>query len=303
MHELPEYPIFRKIDPKDESWYNTFYSDFEPHADFCFSNLNCWLDINDDLCLSRLEGNLVYRFTDVLGSAGLNISYSIFGKSAPDIALNILAADKPKRLTMVPDFFIRELKNKQHAIQSDRDNWDYVYDANEFSSLSGPAYKRIRYQIKSFTQAHEDHCEISIHNLSKKLGEDLLRELNSWERAYQFGNDPEEIENIALFRRLISHAHHATKIVLLKINKRTEAFTVYSEPPQKEYAIIHHIKCSYRYDHLFDYLFYKTVAKLESDGKRFVNLEQDLGIPGLRHHKQLLRPTLLLKKYNINLGA
>jgi hypothetical protein len=31
----------------------------------------------------------------------------------------------------------------------------------------------------------------------------------------------------------------------------------------------------------------------------YVNMEQDLGIPGLRRHKSLWRPTAYLRKYTI----
>ena len=44
--------------------------------------------------------------------------------------------------------------------------------------------------------------------------------------------------------------------------------------------------------------------KFASDhGIETVNLEQDLGIPGLRTYKELLRPTGYLQKYRVSLAA
>ena len=299
---LTTYPNFRPIQESDASWYEKFYEQFDPYADFCFANLLTWININDDLELSNLNGNVVFRFTDIFSRNSLEPSLSILGNSLANETVDALVSTTPDShaITMVPECFVQNLSLESHIISEDRDNWDYIYDIPTFLRLDGPTYKRLRYQITSFEKAHKDHTTVDLKDISSPHeGKELISLLRSWNRAYQFGNDPEEIENIALQRRLVSLSGANGHLITIRINGQIEGFLITSIFPSKQTAIIHHIKCSYRYELLFDFFFHQGLSALAARKVLYVNLEQDLGIEGLRHHKLLLRPEKFLKKYTI----
>jgi hypothetical protein len=298
----PSFPSFRNFDTRDKSWYTAYYEKFDPYADFYFGNLLTWLNINDDLEISQLNGNVVFRFTDVFSRSTLAKSYTLFGDSHADKTMHSLVTNTPDSspITMIPECFVSRLSKFKDKVVENRDNWDYVYDVSEFVALDGPNYRRVRYQINAFDRLYGKNAEVDISSLdSAKQGAELIRQLKGWGRAYQYGNDPEEIEDIALQKRLISLSGAGSHVLRLKMRDRTEGFVIFTFPINKSSAIIHHIKCSYKYEHMFDHLFFETMRFLRRNGIRQLNLEQDLGIGGLREHKMLLRPSGFLKKYSL----
>ena len=287
---------------EDKSWYTAYYEKFDPYADFYFGNLLTWLNINDDLEISQLNGNVVFRFTDVFSRKTLAKSYTILGDQQADGTIHDLITSTPRisPITMIPECFALRLTEFKDKIVENRDNWDYVYDVNEFVALDGPNYRRVRYQINAFDRLYGRSAEAEVLLLnSAEQGAELIRQLKSWGRAYQYGNDPEEIEDVALQKRLISLSGAGSHVLKLKIKGCIEGFVVFTFPVSRSNAIVHHIKCSYKYEHMFDHLFSETMRFLSRNGVKALNLEQDLGIEGLREHKLLLRPSGFLKKYSL----
>lgn len=300
---LPLFPSFRSIDTTDSQWYVEFYEKFDPYADFCFANLMTWLNINDDLVIAQLNNNVIFKFTDIFSNNPLEPSISILGSSLANETIQKLIGNAPSTymLTMLPECLMHEIDLDFISITENRDNWDYVYHIPTFLSLGGPEYKRLRYQINSFKKSYEKNIKTTFTKLTGgQEGKELISLLRNWKSAYQFGNDPEEVENIALQRRLISLNGAGCHVLRLYINNKIEGFLITTILPNKGYAIIHHIKCSYKFNYLFDYLFYSALGLLADHGLTHVNLEQDLGIEGLRQHKLLLRPSAFLKKYSVN---
>lgn len=299
----PSFPSFRAFDSGDKSWYTSFYEKFDPYADFYYGNLLTWLNLNDDLEVSQLNDNIIFRFTDAFSKSTLTQSYTLLGESHADNTLQSIIINTPLNspITMIPECFVLNLSDelKDVAVEN-RDNWDYIYDVGNFVALDGPNYRRVRYQINAFSRLFGEYTAVDFKPLNtKEQGAGLIRDLKSWGLAYQYGNDPEEIENIALQKRLISLSGAGSHLLSLKIRGRVEGFVVFTFPINKCDAIVHHIKCSYRYEHMFDYLFFETMRFLYENGVKTLNLEQDLGIKGLREHKMLLRPSGFLKKYSI----
>ncbi len=78
------------------------------------------------------------------------------------------------------------------------------------------------------------------------------------------------------------------------------AFTVWEELPGGIYCQAHFRKTDRSYEGLTAYVQHEESRVLSHRGYRLMNLEQDLGIPGLRAYKASLRPCGFLRKYTIS---
>ena len=65
------------------------------------------------------------------------------------------------------------------------------------------------------------------------------------------------------------------------------------------YAMGHFAKCDTGFNGLSHYLYQATARATSDRGCRYLNVQEDLGIAGLRAFKMLLRPVSFLKKYAV----
>ncbi len=65
------------------------------------------------------------------------------------------------------------------------------------------------------------------------------------------------------------------------------------------YAMGHFAKCDAGFSGLSHYLYQATARAISDRGWRYLNVQEDLGIAGLRTFKMLLRPVAFLKKYTV----
>ena len=69
------------------------------------------------------------------------------------------------------------------------------------------------------------------------------------------------------------------------------------------YAMGHFAKCDAGFSGLSHYLYQATARATSDRGCRYLNVQEDLGIAGLRTFKMLLRPVSFLKKYAVTCRA
>ena len=65
----------------------------------------------------------------------------------------------------------------------------------------------------------------------------------------------------------------------------------------------HFAKCDAEFSGLSHYLYQATARAMSDRGGRYLNVQEDLGIAGLRTFKMLLRPVSFLKKYAVTCRA
>ena len=69
------------------------------------------------------------------------------------------------------------------------------------------------------------------------------------------------------------------------------------------YAMGHFAKCDTQFSGITHYLYQATARAMSDRGCRYLNMQEDLGITGLRTFKMLLRPIAFLKKYAVTCRA
>ena len=61
--------------------------------------------------------------------------------------------------------------------------------------------------------------------------------------------------------------------------------------------MIHFIKADKQYEGIYTFLQSRVASEAYKQGYKYINLEQDLGIPGLKKNKLTWQPSKYLKKF------
>ena len=303
MHNVPHFPDFRRVTLADKDWYSTFIQAFEPYADFSFGNFIVWLNQRDDLAICQLNGNLIVHCTAVFMNNQLIIT--LIGRNQISETINAIFKHQQEHglaieLLGVPDVVVNSLGKQvsDYEITTDRDEFEYVYRTDRLASLEGSEYRNKRRDLSIFKRSNPD-TELRELDLADITTCDYLRKcLRTWENTYS-ANDPTQQEAEVLESTLKFGGQLAYKNYSLYINDDLVGFVLYQAPPGADCVIVNHIKTDNKIPYTFDYLFVALANKLHSEGIHWINLEQDLGLPGLRAHKESLRPDHFLEKYTI----
>lgn len=300
---VPRYPKYKRFGLDDCEWYTKFYSNFDPYADFAFGNLLIWLDFNNDLSVSELNGNLIFRFTNILSDD--EVTTTLIGKDNIDDTLLELFNNEGNKfnLTFVPESVVENLSNNAaYHIEEERESFDYLLDTHKLSSLLGPEMRKLRREVRySIKDYGEDVIFKDMPFNDEGTKKTLINNLHTWDKAFTLTtNDTEMHEQYALNKSFRHSDIILNQSFGVYVHGELEGFIIYQRPPQKDYAILNHIKTSYDFRNIFDFMLFGFAARMHQHGVKFINFEQDLGLEGLRTHKLSLKPVGFLKKYSIS---
>lgn len=299
---FPSFPAFRRLTAGDEQRYVATYRQVEPYADFSFNNLLIWLDMENDLEVSTHGDCLILRFTNVFEGRK---SYTMLGVDGCDEAARSVFAFQDRHgiaqeLSMVPECATREIRGNAEVVE-DPDSSDYVFDIAMALKMSDNSFARLRKENRAFWRRHGGRARLDVIDPSDTASQHLIfNRLDEWRRhGGGLRNDPDDMERRAIERAFSLAAVIGFECVGLWIDGKLVSFAVFHLPPQPGWAIVNHLKYDRGINGLFDATYHAVLGYLADKGLRFINLEQDLGIDGLRFHKNRLRPAGRLKRYTI----
>jgi hypothetical protein len=304
MYNIPEFPQFRKITLDDKKWYDTFFHDFPPYADFSFGDLVIWYDQNDDLEISIHNTNLVFQFTNLLWNNERVINF--LGNSDPQKTIEAIfdyqkSQHLPQRLRGVPEFVIQDLHKRNNTsffIEAERDQDEYIVDAQKIANLE---IHKIRDSVRRFQKINGE-CKLVQINLFDQHDTDLVRK-NSHVWFAVSRNETAQQEQ-SIFDRVLKYGYRLDhRCIGFFVEGQLIGVIVYQMYSQENTAVINHIKNNGSYPESFTYMLWACADFLAKQGITQINAEQDLGIPGIRYYKEHLEPLYLLKKFSITLKS
>lgn len=174
----------------------------------------------------------------------------------------------------------------------DDDN-DYLYAASKFVTYAGRHLDGPRYHVKQLLHHHEVRSE----NLSEQFI-DAYSILDLWHAEYSNNLSETDYfsckEAIHLFHRLHLHGR------IVYIDQKPAGFVI-GEWISKDCYAIHFSKALRSIKGVYQYLF-QDLAREIGNLCKWINLEQDLGIPTLRYSKFSYHPDDLAKKWRIKIN-
>ncbi len=257
-------------------------------CEMAFSQLFLWGESRDHR-YCELEGHLVTSFQKRGES---RIFYPPIG---PDPATLIRETMNPKEgfsFLYVPENVAVGLQSL-HLVETP-ERFDYVYETSVIRALYGKKYESHRNNIRKCMAQNPE-----IAQLSGKNKEECLALLHRWlekTQAKPYANSVLD-EISALTLAMENFEMLQLMGVGLRFNGQLEALAI-GAPLNGETVVEHFEKSSGAFPGLYQCVFHEF-AKTLPESFKFINKEEDLGIPGLQQAKQGWHPVMRVKKYTI----
>ncbi len=220
------------------------------------------------------------------------------GPNPAEMILNLFESLRHVEIHRVPEAIVNELhdneKGKALKIDMiiDRNNWDYVYEKDKLSTLSGANLYRKRKWLKKFEEKFPNY---EFHLLT----EDWLDSCKKLQIQWCDMNECRMHEDLMEEQRAIDGAfehYHDLKYLggLLLVDGTCIAYTL-GEHLNLATGVIHIEKALINYEGSYQAINKLFIQQCCEDVK-FINREQDLGDPGLRQSKDSYNPHHMVKK-------
>lgn len=172
-----------------------------------------------------------------------------------------------------------------------RDDFDYLYDFEALKHLSGNKYHKKRNHVNHFIKAYEYHFQM----IDKTNMKDVLSVCDVWFE----GAD----ENLLMEKKAIDEVlehYEALGVIggILYVYSKPVGFVI-GEITHGDTLLVHFEKADTQYHSVYTMLENQFLNHIEP--VKYVNREQDLGIPGLRKSKLSYHPITFIKKYEIKI--
>lgn len=286
---LPRFPEFKPLGPEDRDLVTAALG--RHPADVCeltFANMFIWREV-ERTKITSIHGNVC-----VLCSPPGEAPYFLqpIGEDRLPETLALCLSAAPRLSRVAGAFVLRH--GAGYLCEPDRDNFDYVYESAGLISLRGKKYDGKRNHIRRFERAHA----YAYHRLAAEHLPGCRRLLDDWLAAKQANGtsisgswQPVILEAFASLGRLDLVGG------VIEIDGRIAAFSIGGRL-NPETAVIHIEIVHPGYDGLSQ-LINREFIRHEWADCRFINREQDCGLPGLRRAKLSYSPHHLVEKYNI----
>ncbi len=293
----PKFPALKPLGPEDQGLLARHLAlSTRSTCDLALANLYLWREcevpsltfINDNLCV-LIESHFEPRyFLEPLGANRLLETVEICLRFAGRIsrASERLASQLPPQV-----FYTAPL----------RDHFDYVYEVQSLAQLKGKKYDGKRNQIRKFARlfpAYEFSPLVETHQAQ------ALDLFDRWsrerERGARSGSEAaRDCQRRALLQAFIGFNRLNLRGGAIFLAGQMEGLIIASADDSRT-ATAHLQYANTRLPGIYQVLLWETCRNVLSS-YAYLNLEEDLGIPGLRKTKLSYQPLRLEKKFLITL--
>lgn len=180
----------------------------------------------------------------------------------------------------------------RYQVEYDRDDADYLYSRELLATLKGKKLHGKRNHINRFLENYPDYEYERIDDANYK---DCLKIAYDWAKGTSDENaEDKDYEHCALRYALENRDALGLTGALIRIDNRAVAFTL-GEPLTDDTFVIHFEKAYADVQGAYA-MINREFVRRELGAYEYVNREEDMGIPGLRHAKTSYQPIRLVEK-------
>lgn len=287
---IPEYPEFKPLELEDKLIISRHLKLIPKNiCELSLGNIFIWkaLDntqltcINHNVCMLLSQPNEPPYFLEPLGHHKLSETVGVMLKHIG-------------RISRASKNFVFRLPEGEHKSSPLRNQFDYIYLTKELADLKGRKFDGKRNHIKRFG------TKVPAYEFVP-LTPDLKREaLSLFEKWFKVRENP-RMSHIAQKNAVTSAFSNFEQLNLLGgallIDGELKGFTLGSQL-NPETISVHFLYSDPELPGIFQTILWEACNKTYSAFK-YVNLEQDLGIPGLRTAKLSYHPLRLEQKFEV----
>lgn len=302
MSEVPVFPTFKRLELQDREVLHSRIWAYQPDvSELTFNNLYLWRSyygfewaIHEDwlaLIANDKEGR-VLAFPPI-GPAPRNEAVATVLRYLREHrgAANPVMTRADQRLA-------DELRDDARFVVTEaRDHFDYVYLTEDLAQLAGRKYSAKRNHINQFTRYYRAEY--------RPVTEDLVAECLALAEVWCEKRMCEE--DLSLQHELCGIEDALRNFQTLRldggailVNGSVQAFAL-GELLDEKTAVVHIEKANPEFKGIYTAMTQMYAARWEKE-TTFINLEQDLGEPGLRRAKESYYPDHMAKKYEITMA-
>lgn len=177
-------------------------------------------------------------------------------------------------------------------ITEDRNSFDYVYSVEELTRLSGKKFHAKKNHVNKFKKLYPD---FKYERMTPENAEECLTLFDSWRDNKDFEPETFSEEREAIVELLSNWEFLDITGGCIRVEGKMVAFSL-GEPLKGDTVVIHLEHADTAYDGAFA-IMNQQFLEHEWQDYKYVNREEDMGIPGMRKAKESYRPVFMVKKY------
>ncbi len=268
-------------------------------CEHCFTDLYIWEDhYNTEMC--EYNGFLLIRC--VTFPEKRPIYLAPIGHGDLKAAIQALEEDAASRdiefqMVAIPEALLPECEQAvgdRYSFDWSEDSADYIYLSEKLSTLSGKKLQSKRNMINRFRGAYDGRWEyraITPENV------DIARAYHEkWCHAHKCARDNSFLGEACAVRRMLDHFERlGMRGGLLYLDGEVIAYTLGCRAREDLY-VVQIEKANSEIDGAYQMINQQFVLA-NCQEVRYVNREEDLGLPGLKQAKQSYKPVMMGKKF------
>ena len=187
----------------------------------------------------------------------------------------------------------------EHIVIDDRANYDYLYDKQELIDLRGRAFHAKKNHLNFFLANYE----YEFLQLRPSMADEAMVFIQAFNKRKNL-EDPHERELLTFEERAMQETFNHLDTVgylsgVIRIGGHIEALSVGGHIGEDTISV-HIEKANIEYRGLYQAINNEFCKSMPPEIK-YINREEDMGIPGLRKAKLSYNPIELIEKYTIRL--
>lgn len=197
-----------------------------------------------------------------------------------------------------PDMFARieEWYPGMYEVQYNRDSADYLYETETLASLSGKKLHGKRNHINRFLENYPDY---KYERIDDENCDECLELAYAWAKKNIQDEPAERVEDKTYEKCALEFAlKHRDELgligALIRVEGRVVAFTLGGRLTEDTFDI--NFEKAYAEVQGAYAMINREFVRRELTGYKYVNREEDMGVPGLRHAKTSYQPVCLVEK-------
>jgi hypothetical protein len=174
----------------------------------------------------------------------------------------------------------------------DRGNFDYVYNAQDLIELRGRRYHGKKNHVNTFRNTYGNYVNLP---LNQDMVDACIEYETAWFEQREAADDSLQIEKQAVIEALRNFSALKLAGTVIFVDNKVVAFT-FGERLNEDTAVVHVEKADPNYKGLYAVI-NQEFCRDNWQNMKYVNRQEDLGIPGLIKAKQSYHPVKMIEKY------